>query len=58
MTKQIEVWRMISSLRVSVEVFQFRAIILHKKLQEDPSTPLNKSEEEIEYQKREYVLHK
>jgi hypothetical protein len=40
MTKEIQVWRMPPSLRGSVGDFQLWAVILRKKVQEDPSTPL------------------
>jgi hypothetical protein len=32
----------------AVEVLQLREVILHKKVQEDPSTPLQKPHEEVE----------
>jgi hypothetical protein len=47
MTEEIQVWRMSSSLRGNVGDLQLRAVILHKKVQEDPSTPLQKPREEI-----------
>jgi hypothetical protein len=34
-------------LRGSVGDFQIQTVILHKKVQEDPSTPLQKPQEEI-----------
>jgi hypothetical protein len=37
----------------SVEDLQLRAIILHKNVQEDPSTPLQKPQEDIEDPGRE-----
>jgi hypothetical protein len=40
MIEEIQVWRMPPSLRGSVEDLQLRAVILHKKVQEDPSIPL------------------
>jgi len=45
---EIQVWRMPPSLRGSVGDLQLWAAILHKKVQEDPSTPLQKPQEEIE----------
>jgi hypothetical protein len=42
MIEEIQVWRMPPSLRGSVEDFQLREIILHKKVQEDPYIPLKK----------------
>jgi hypothetical protein len=47
-TEEIQVWRMPPSLRGSVGDLQLRAIILHKKVQEDPSTPLQKPREEVD----------
>jgi hypothetical protein len=47
MTEEIQVWRMPPSLRGSVADLQLRAIILHKKVQEDPSTPLQNPQEEV-----------
>jgi hypothetical protein len=43
MTEEIQVWRMPPSLRGSVGDLQLRAVILHKKVQEDPSTPLQEA---------------
>jgi hypothetical protein len=40
MTEEIQVWRMPPTLRGSFGDLQLRAIILHKKVQEDPYTPL------------------
>jgi hypothetical protein len=40
MIEEIQVWRMSPSLRGSVGDLQLQAVILHKKVQEDPSTPL------------------
>ena len=48
MTEEIQVWRMPPSLRGGVGDLQLRTIILHKKVQEDPSIPLQKSQEEVE----------
>jgi hypothetical protein len=53
MTEEIQVWRMPPSLRGSVGDLQLWAIILHKKVQEDPSTPLQKPQEEVEDTRRE-----
>jgi hypothetical protein len=53
MTKEIQVWRMPPSLRGSVGYLQLREVILHKKVQEDTSTPLQKSWEEYEDPGRE-----
>jgi hypothetical protein len=53
MTEEIQVWRMPPSLRGSVGDLQLRAVILHKKVQEDPSTPLQKPQEEVEDPRRE-----
>jgi hypothetical protein len=53
MIEEIQVWRMPPSLRGSVEDLQLRVVILHKKVQEDPSTPLQKPQEEIEDPGRE-----
>jgi hypothetical protein len=47
-TEEIQVWRIPPSLRGSVGDLQLRTIILHKKVQEDPSTPLQKPQEEVE----------
>jgi len=38
---------------LGVEVLQLQIVILHKKVQEDPSTPLQKPREEIEDPGRE-----
>jgi hypothetical protein len=53
MTKEIQVWRMPPSLRGSVGDLQLQATILHKKLQEDPSTPLQNPQIEVEDAGRE-----
>ena len=53
MTEEIQVWRMPPLLTGSVGDLQLRAIILLKKVQEDPSTPLQKPQEEIEDPGRE-----
>jgi hypothetical protein len=47
MTEEIQVWRMPPSLRGSVGDLQLRAVILHKKVQENPSIPLQKPQEEV-----------
>jgi hypothetical protein len=47
MTEEIQVWRIPPSLRGSVGDLQLRAAILHKKVQEDPSTPLHNTQEEV-----------
>jgi hypothetical protein len=43
------------SLRRSVVYLQILAVILHKKVQECPSTPLQKPQEEVEELGREVV---
>jgi hypothetical protein len=48
MTEEIQVWRMPPLLRGSVGDLQLLVVILHKKVQEDPSTPLQKPGEEVE----------
>jgi hypothetical protein len=48
MIEEIQLWRMHPSLRGSVGDLQLRAVILHKKVQEDPSTPLKNHQEEFE----------
>jgi hypothetical protein len=53
MTEEIQVWRMPPSLRKSVGDFQLQAVILHKKVQEYPSTPLQNPQEEFEDPRRE-----
>jgi hypothetical protein len=53
MTKEIQVWRMPPLLRGSVGNLQLRAVILHNKVQEDPSIPLQKPQEEVEDPGRE-----
>jgi hypothetical protein len=40
-------------LVIDVGYLQLRAVILHKKVQEDPSTPLQKPQEEVEDPRRE-----
>jgi hypothetical protein len=54
MIEEIQVWRIPSSLRGSVEDWQLQVVILHKKVQEDPSTPLQKPQGEIEDPGREF----
>ena len=44
MTREIQVWRMPPSLRGSVGDLQLRAVILNKKVQEDPSIPLQEAQ--------------
>jgi hypothetical protein len=39
-TEEIQLWRMLPLLRGSVESLQLQAVILHEKVEEDPSTPL------------------
>jgi hypothetical protein len=41
---------------VDVGDLQLRVVILHKKVQEDPSTPLKKPQEEVEDPGREVGL--
>jgi hypothetical protein len=53
MTEEIQVWRIPPSLRGSVGDLQLQAVILHKNVQEDPSTPLQKPREEVEDPRRE-----
>jgi hypothetical protein len=43
MIEEIQVWRMPPSLIWSVGYFQLRLVIIHKKVQEDPSIPLQES---------------
>jgi hypothetical protein len=43
MTEEIQVWRMPPSLRGSVVDLKFHEVILHKKVQEDPYRPLQKT---------------
>jgi hypothetical protein len=55
MIDKIQVWRMPPSLRGSIEYFQLWAVILHKRVQEDPSTPLLKPHKEIKDPRREFI---
>jgi hypothetical protein len=41
------------NMSTTVEDCNFEQVILHRKVQEDPSTPLQKPQEEIEDQRRE-----
>jgi hypothetical protein len=41
-------WIQVHPPQIIVGDFQLRAVILHKKIQEDPSTPLKKPQEEVE----------
>jgi hypothetical protein len=43
MTEEMQVWRMPPSLRGSVVDFQLREVILHNKVQEYPSIPLQEA---------------
>jgi hypothetical protein len=53
MREEIQLWKMPPSLRGSVRYLQLQAVILQKKVQEDPSTPLQKPQEEVEDPRRE-----
>jgi hypothetical protein len=53
MIEEIQVWRMPPSLRGSVGYLQLWAVILHKIVQEDPPTPLQKPQEEFKDPGRE-----
>jgi hypothetical protein len=58
MKKEIQVWRMPPSLRGSVGDFQLWAVILHKKVQEDPSTPLHNPLKKLKTQEEKSWPHR